>query len=286
MLIDTHTHVVSSDPQAYPRRAVALANGAWWESFDAGVEPFAEAVQRSAVDGVVLVQAAGAYSDDNRYLLDALDCAGPFVGAVIVDPYSGPDPVGRLRALARDERVRGVRLFHLPRPATPWLGGDDGVALVRTAAECGLSVAVCCRAEDAADLDRLAAQCPEVPLVLDHVGFPDLAGEPGPSGWPWSLADRGNVVVKFTPTMVEVGGRVWADAPTVLAETVARFGPDRVVWGSDWPQHRQAPTYGAQIEQIVGCLDTLPDGAAAAVRGANAARLWPGAWPDPDGSAT
>lgn len=53
-----------------------------------------------------------------------------------------------------------------------------------------------------------------------------------------------------------------------LADTVAAFGPDRVLFGSDYP-HKCG-----KMAQMVGLAETLPAGEAARVKGGNAARIF------------
>ena len=277
VLIDTHTHVVAADRVRYPQRDVALANGAWWEGVDCSVESLAADVAATPVDGVVLVQAVGPYGDDNTYLVDALvgrDDA--FVGAVVVDP-TGTDPLGRLAALADHSSVRGIRLFHVPTPAEPWLDGPEGDRLVDAAAELELCIAVCCMPDSLGALGRQLTRRPDLAMVLDHCGFADLSGGPPyeRAAPLWALADQPNVHLKLTPTCVEMSG---ADPAGLLQLLVDRFGAERLVWGSDWPQHRAAPTYAEQVTEITAWLDVLGAAERELVAGRNAERLWPDAW--------
>lgn len=275
MLIDSHTHVVGTDRMRYPQSAAPLANGVWWHDQDCSVEVFTAAVADSPVDAAVLVQAAGPYGDDNRYLIDAAGTHPQrFVAGVIVDPHAWRDPAERLRSLAANPLALGVRLFHIPRPARPWLAGPEGDALVDTAAELGLSISICCLADDLPAVAHQLDRRPDLVMALDHCGFVDFS-DPAPL---WDLAERPNLRVKFTPTCAVIGGS--AEDPRRLLElVVARLGADRVLWGSDWPQHRIHPTYGDAVEQIVSWTAGLDPTEQAAVLGGNACRLWPTAWP-------
>jgi predicted TIM-barrel fold metal-dependent hydrolase len=275
VLIDAHTHVVGGDRTRDRRPAEALANGNWWHGQDCTVDTFAEAVEAGPVDAAVLVQAAGPYGDDNRYLIDAV-AAHPkrFVAGVIVDPCAHPDPAEQLRTLAGNPHVLGVRLFHIPRPSRPWLAGPLGDALVDTAAELGLSISICCLADDLPEVARQLDRRSDLAMALDHCGFVDFS-DPTPL---WELATRPNLHVKFTPTCAEIAGP--AEDPRRLLElVVGRLGANRVLWGSDWPQHRAYPTYAEAVDHAVSWTAGLDAAEQAAVLGGNVMRLWPEAWP-------
>ncbi len=276
-LIDTHTHAVSPDADRFPQRAASLPNGAWWTNGDVSIEGLAAAVEASSVDGVVLVQAAGPYGDDNSYLVEAVADQAVFAGVCIVDPVA-PGATDRLRTLADNSRIDGIRLFHVPTPANPWLASTAANELLDLAAELGLTVTVCCMADALSDLGRQLSRRPDLAVVLDHCGFADFSGTaPYPEAQPlWNLARYEQLHVKFTPTLARHDS---AD-PVVLAEQlVTRFGGGRIVWGSDWPQHRETSTYGEQVDLVQSWFAGCDADVRSAIGGQNALRLWPRSWP-------
>ncbi len=284
VLIDTHTHVVGNDTAAFPRRAASLPNGSWWDDHDCTVEHFASLVTESDVDGVVLVQAAGVYGDDNTYLATAAEHdRDRFVGSCIVDPANA-DAADRLAKWTNRTGISGVRLFHIPRPAVSWLASPTGDRVVDAAAALGVSVAVCCMAGDLIDVSHQLARRPEVAFALDHCGFADFSdGAPFTNAQPlWDLTKYRNLHVKITPTLVRLAG---VD-PVELVETIVdRFGGSRVLWGSDWPQHREVDaagrllSYANQVALIQSWFSGVAERDRIAIAGANALRLWPTAWP-------
>ena len=284
VLIDTHTHVVSTDTVSYPQQSFVLPNGSWWDGVDCSVEHLAREVDESGVDGVVLVQAGGTYGEDNSYLAAAVGHdAERFVGSCIVDP-GGDDAVARLADWAAHAGISGIRLFHIPQPDVPWLASPVGDRMVDAAAKLGLSIAICCQADDLPDLAVQIARRPDVNFALDHCGFADFTrGAPfAAASALWDLAAHKNLAVKVTPTLVRINDAV----PEQLVEAVVgRFGASHVLWGSDWPQHREVGesgrplTYGEQVALIQSWFGGLPAADRAAIGGGNALRLWPGAWP-------
>ena len=81
--------------------------------------------------------------------------------------------------------------------------------------------------------------CPEVTFVLDHCGVPDI--ESGDiTDWSKNiraLAKRGNVVAKISGLVAYGNLETWTieDLRPYFEETVAAFGHQRIIWGSDSP---------------------------------------------------
>lgn len=282
-LTDTHTHAVSPDVDRYPRLETALANGQWWQGNDCSFERLATEISASSVRRVVLVQAAGAYGDDNTYLSDSLRHGDDrFVAVGIIDPSKGsdPKPAERLRSLA-DLGVAGLRLFQIPQPAVGWLGDSGAAELIDTCDELGVTVSVCCMPEAFPELATQLGRRLDVPVVLDHCGFADFTGGPpfAAAQSLWDLAAHPNLVVKFTPTLVRLNN---AEPQELLDALIRHFGAERIVWGSDWPQHREVGeggeplTYAQQVERIQLWMSHLSPQQQLLIAGGNAARLWPG----------
>ena len=70
LVVDTHTHVVSDDEDAYPLHPRDLT-AAWYRDDPCSVERLLRLMDESGVDRVVLVQGMSAYGTDNRYTHDS-----------------------------------------------------------------------------------------------------------------------------------------------------------------------------------------------------------------------
>jgi predicted TIM-barrel fold metal-dependent hydrolase len=144
-----------------------------------------------------------------------------------------------------DARVKGVRqvLFS---------GGCLEPALVRgirLLGERSLSFDLCMPPKDLSDGAKLVDLCPDTRFVVDHCGnadpkafmkSPPAKPEHDAEEWKRSmgaLARRTNVICKISGIVARVPKPVWGPehlAPVVNA-CLESFGPDRVVFGSDWP---------------------------------------------------
>jgi predicted TIM-barrel fold metal-dependent hydrolase len=79
---------------------------------------------------------------------------------------------------------------------------------------------------------ELARNCPYVQLILDHCGVPDVA-----SGHIRELAAIPNVACKISgvPTYCKPGQATLDVIKPWVMHCIESFGPDRLVWGGDWP---------------------------------------------------
>src|SRR6185369_6982156 len=112
MIVDTHTHVISPDEARYPLKPHGVdprihsnapnAPGArpapWYREVPVSAERLLDLMASASVDRAVLVQAMGAYADDNSYATDsAARFPDRFASVVIVDVAGDPDAAGTLR---------------------------------------------------------------------------------------------------------------------------------------------------------------------------------------------
>lgn len=212
-VIDAHVHVVDV---ATVRPAAGLApSGPWWERTDPSAAAVVGRIRDAGVERAVLVQAVGAHGYDCSYLLSAAQPGVALVGAV--DPFAA-DPVSALDGLI-EGGVAGLRLFSI-RPPRPWLDGEVGQALVARCAAAGVRPSVCVLPDEIPALLALARAFPDVEFAVDHVAFSADDGDLA------SLAAQENLCPTVTPS-----------CPVSLEVAIDRFGPHRLSWGSDHPQH-------------------------------------------------
>lgn len=114
---------------------------------------------------------------------------------------------------------------------------------------------------------RLARECPDVQFILDHIGKPDIAGQQ----WePWrsqikALSQLDNVVCKISGVPMEAGRGWSSESIRPYVEAIAEsFGPNRILYGSDYPAQHPVATFGSWTTSIaeimtVQSLDELDD---------------------------
>jgi L-fuconolactonase len=161
--------------------------------------------------------------------------------------------LGTLRAIPSVVGVR--RLIQDERPgfavADRFL---DGVAAL---ADFELTFDVCVRSSQLDEVIELVRRTPDVQFVLDHVGKPRIGADP--SRWRLQIAElaaRPNIVCKLSGLMTEiVSGPTGAEAvEPYLAHALTEFGPDRCLFGSDWPVMTLAASYSDWLDLVVSLV--------------------------------
>jgi predicted TIM-barrel fold metal-dependent hydrolase len=284
MIIDSHTHVISSDEERYPLRPLGLDQGtgserrpaAWYRDLPISAERLLELMQGSAVSRALLVQAVGAYGFDNAYCVDAAGAHRDRLSSVCaVDVAGDPDPAETLRAWAK-RGARGVRLFTVTTPEGQWLDEPIAEPVWRCAAELGMPVVVTLLARQIPRLANALRRHRDVQVALDHCGFPDVRG-----GAPYprldallALAEHDNLRLKVTSHVLGQALRDHGDPGSLVQHLARRFGASRLMWGSDYPQ-THFRDYPGLVELGVRAADGLSARDRDAFLCGTAVELWP-----------
>lgn len=230
MIIDAHLHVWSDDPTRYPWAGKGTEE-------PGSAELLLETMKQSGVDKACIVQPIH-YLYDNRYVADVLkQYPGTFSAIAIMDRHR-PDAPEELERLVTEDGFEGLRM-HLSRPDDPaeWAAPDQD-PIWRKAEQLGASFLSFGPAEKQPVIEPIVARFPGVKVVLDHLG-----GAPFDEPDPYPLlqnvlnfAKYPNVYVKFTPQ----AGRSNEDFPLkdthhVYERIYDTFGPQRLMWGTDFP---------------------------------------------------
>ena len=134
----------------------------------------------------------------------------------------------------------------------------------------------CCRAI-CRNFLRVIDRHPDLTFVLDHCGKPPLvSGEI--ATWQRDialLAKHPNIVCKLSGLVTEAAPD-WqiADLRQAVDHVVGCFGPQRLLWGSDWPVVNLAGGYAKWFAAAETLLADLSPAEKAAIFGANAARIY------------
>ena len=131
----------------------------------------------------------------------------------------------------------------------------------------------------AADLVRAN---PDLTFVLIHAGMLEDTSPAGVSAWRDGmkrLADLPNVVTKFSGLGTFIHRNDPAHIAMVIAETLALFGPERCMFGSNFPVEKLWTDYGSLMRAHRDALSGLPEAAQRAVLAGTAARVYRLAFP-------
>jgi L-fuconolactonase len=241
LIVDSHCHV----------------SDCWYEP----VEVLLGQMDRNGVAHAVLIQMNG--QTNNAYQTACVRrYPGRFAPVVIVDT-DRPDAIATLGRLA-DDGASGVRLG--PTTRSP---GEDPLAIWRATARLGLAVSCGGNAAgfSSPDFAALVAAVPETRIVVEHLGAlnqPVDAYQEELRRKVFGLARFSNVSIKihglgeFSRRALPVTQPFPFERPVppLLEEAYAAFGPNRMMWGSDYPPVSGREGYhlalNLTMEQLVG----------------------------------
>jgi len=244
--IDAHQHFWRYDRSAYGwiPEGSALAR----DQLPADLRP---ELDRAGIAGCIAVQARQS-EEETRWLLDLAE-ANPWIAGVVgwVDLRAG-NVADRLEAL-RHPRLVGFRHVVQDEPDPDFLLGDAFIAGVRAVLAADLTYDLLVYARQADRIPEFLDRTGEGRFVLDHGAKPDIAG----GGWqPWAdtiagIARRPNIWCKISGLVTEADHAHWSEAgiERYLDHLLAAFGPERLIYGSDWPVCRLAADY-AQVRGL------------------------------------
>lgn len=259
MIIDAHHHLWDPADRPYPWMDDSVAPIR--RRFD--VDDLRAAARSADVTRTIVVQAVHD-PGETAWLLEQPE---PVAGVVGWVDLTAPDVVDRIAALIAgsggdrpaSSRLVGIRHQAHDEPDPDWLARPEVVRGVRAVAAAGLVFDVLVRAREHRAALALLDAVPEGSFVLDHAGKPDIAGEdPGWAGRIDDFAARPNVVCKVSGLFTEAGpGWRRQRVDRYVRAVVERFGPDRSLFGSDWPVSTLATTYDDVAQRTTDALADL-----------------------------
>ncbi len=240
--VDAHCHVFGPMAQ-FPFSAKAK-----YLPEDASPEMLFALRDRLGLSRNVIVQAS-CHGTDNAATLHAIAASGGRArGVAVVDPDIDDKELDALHAGG----IRGIRFNFLKRLVDD-APKDKFLAVAQRIARLGWHVVVYFEADILAELRPFLDALP-VPIVIDHMGRPDI--RQGPHGADMTalralLDSRDDIWVKVTcPDRLDT--QPWDDFARTVAPLVADY-PARVLWGTDWPHpnmEHAIPDDGALVDMI------------------------------------
>jgi L-fuconolactonase len=238
----------------------------------ADLEPL---MAETGVDATILVQAAPT-PEETDYMLGLAQATPWILGVVGWIDLAAANAVDELRRRARDPLFLGVRPMLQDLEDPNWiLQPQLGPALEAIAAE-GLVFDALVLSHQVAAVTEIARRHSRLSIVLDHGAKPHLGEDL--SDWAQAmeaLAQCPNVTCKVSGLLTELrpgGGR--NDVVRAIGLLFDLFGPERLLWGSDWPVLTLAGGYRDWFELAGGAIVAKDANALAAVMGGNALRIY------------
>ena len=233
-MIDSHHHLWTYDAEQYPW----IPDGSPLHA-DFGPQELRATATPAGVTGSVVVQARQTV-EESRWLIKQAETSDGFIQAVVGwVPLSEPDVGETMAELAEQHVFRGVRHVIQSEP-DGFMDADD---FVRGVAECpkhGLTFDLLVFGRQLPEAIRFVDRLPNVTIVLDHIAKPTIQAATFDAEWDRDireLAKRDNVWCKVSGMATEVRDESWnLELLRPYWDTVVEaFGPQRLMFGSDWP---------------------------------------------------
>jgi len=256
-VVDSHIPFWDTDRFDYP----------WLQGFTELNRPFVPAdldVGDVLIESLIFVQANPvweAVDEETAWVQDLRGRDARIQGLVAGVPLDrGAAAVNAsLQRLSHEPGVAGVRQLIQDE--------NEGFALqpqfvdaVLLACQFGLTVDLCVGNHQIAEVTKLAELCPEGTFVLNHLGKPDVAAGQW-TGWLHdinAMAHLDNVRCKLSGLTTEAGEgtRATNKIRRYLRAAVDAFGPDRCMFGSDWPNASLHISYAGWVSLVLDSVRT------------------------------
>lgn len=274
IIVDAHQHYWQP----------ARGDYAWLAQAPSGLQraflPADFCAQRTAagVQFSVLIQAAPTEAE-TRYLFE-LAAQDPGVAGVVgwVD-MEARDVDARIDALIREGRglLRGLRPMTQDLADPDWLARPALDRAFDCILACGLNFDALVDMRQMPALLRRLRRHPRLNIVLDHAGKPAISDGRFDqwTGWIDQLSQHPALHCKLSGLLTLLDEPVHEDAiEPYVADLFAHFGPERLLWGSDWPVLTTHADYAHWLQIALQLTERYAAGAQADVFAGNAVRFY------------
>lgn len=272
MRIDAHQHFWSLARGDYGWLTPAL--GPIYRDF--GPDDLASLLAAHGIERTILVQAAPTEAE-TAYLLD-IAAKTPFVAGIVGwTDFDAPDVAERIATLAADPLLVGLRPMVQDIADDNWLARPAQAPAFEAMVANGLVFDALLKPRHIPAMLTVLERHPDLACVIDHGAKPDLttgdlaAWRDGMS----ALAEHPRLTCKLSGLVTEASSDWTLETlRPVVDHLLATFGPERLIFGSDWPVVTLRASYAQWFQAAETLLASLTEAQRAAVFGGNAQKLY------------
>ena len=243
---------------------------------DFGPDDLAPRLRAAGIDATVLVQAAQTVAE-TRFMLDIAETTNWVAGIVGWVDFESPSAPDDLAEFAARGKLVGVRPMIQDIPDDDWVLRPDLDPAFLAVEENGLVFDALVFPRHLKNLLQRLEQHPNLRVVVDHCAKPQI-GDRQFEPWASDIAAVARETAAFCKAsgLVTEAAKDWRveDLQPYFDHVLEHFGPDRLIWGSDWP----VCTLAASYDGWLSAAERLASGLSAAERdalfGGNAVRLY------------
>jgi len=237
----------------------------------------------TGIDATILVQAAPTVAETD-YMLEIARNARFILGVVGWIDLAAPDAADDVRRRAADPLFLGVRPMLQDIEQPDWILQPTLTPALNAIAAEGLVFDALILSHQIAVITELATRHPQLSIVLDHAAKPRLGHADSMADWAQDMAALAacpNVTCKVSGLLTELllGGGL-DDVSRAVGVLFDLFGPQRLIWGSDWPVltlfslEEGAGDYQSWFDLARESIAAKEPSAVRAVMGDNAVRIY------------
>lgn len=267
-IVDTHQHLW--DLEKLPPPWIADAPEVLRRSYVS--KDYLEATRKLNIARAVYMEvdvSPDRQSEEALHVIElAKSNATPTAAAVISGRPASPLFEEYIRRFAESPYIKGVRqVLQVPEARRGLCMDPEFVRSIELLGELDLSFDLCMRPRELTDGLSLVTRCPNTRFILDHCGNADPKAfrrphargldEPWHDAEQWkhdmsALAEQDNVTCKISGIIARAPKDDWTsdDLAPIINHCLDEFGPDRVVFGSDWPVCNIVASYAHWVDAL------------------------------------
>jgi L-fuconolactonase len=252
-VIDSHIHLLDQKRFGY-----AWASGAPALKRDWTPDDLAACATPYRIEGFVFVEVdvdMPQYLDEADWVNGLAQSDKRVLGAVACLPLErGRRIEPEIARIAKLPIMRGVRRLIQNQPDPEFVLKLDFLDALKLLPKYNLVFDICIFHHQLPNTLEMVRRCPEVAFVLDHIAKPGIkAGLKDP--WRQNvreLAALPNVTCKLSGVTTEADHKLWTreQLRPYIDHVIECFGPDRIMYGGDWPVSELAGRYGQWVETL------------------------------------
>ena len=260
-VIDSHVHLLDQKRFGY-----AWAKGAPALKRDWTPDDLETCARPATIEGFVFVEVdvdMPQYLDEADWLEALASRDKRLLGAVVCLPLErGKSIEPEMARVASLKITRGVRRLIQNQPDPDFMLKPDFLDALKLLPKYNLAFDICIFHHHLPNALAMVRRCPEVAFVLDHIAKPGI--EAGLMN-PWrehmrAMAALPNVACKLSGLTTEADHQSWTreQLRPYIDHVLECFGPDRVMYGGDWPVSELAGRYGQWLDALDWATAALP----------------------------
>lgn len=240
-------------------------------------EHLAPRIRRAGVERTIFVQTQHDLAE-NRWALGLAERHAFIAGIVGWVDLASPDCQRQLDELRQHPKFLGVRHVTQDEPDDDFILRAEVLRGLRVLQQHGVPFDLLFHVRHLRHAAALARQLPALPLVIDHLAKPRIKDRAVDDWLPALRAAAAfpNVYCKLSGLVTEADWQHWtpADLKPYVQSALDLFGPQRCMFGSDWPVCELAATYEQVHAALVEALGPISPHERADIFGGTATRCY------------